>query len=113
MKFKKGERILFKTKNSLRSYNKFRRDFIALSGEAADYLAKKDIALVGIDYLSIKKKGDSDHRAHLSLLNKDIPIIRRTFFEKCEMKAGRYFLAALPLALKKTDGGPLRAVLLK
>jgi arylformamidase len=54
-KIKKGERILLKTKNSLRGFNEFYDDYIYLDGDAADYLSQLGIILVGIDALSIKK----------------------------------------------------------
>lgn len=108
---KKGERILFKTRNSSRGYAKFRKDFVALSGDAADMLAKRGVVLVGIDYLSIKKKGDKDHRAHLALLKKDIVILEGINLIK--VKPGEYFLVTVPLSLQGTDGAPVRAVLLQ
>jgi arylformamidase len=106
---KRGERILVKTKNSSRPDNKFFSDFIYLRGEAADYLAKVGVTLFGIDYLSIKKRGSVDHRAHTSLLKKKIPIIEGLRLRS--VRPGKYFLIATPLKLVKTDGSPIRAVL--
>ena len=110
-KIKKGERILFQTRNSSRGYKKFRRDFIALDGPAADFLAKKGIILVGTDYLSIKKSGDKDHRAHSSLLANNIVIFEG--LNLSDVKEGRYFFVGLPLKLISTDGAPARALLLQ
>ena len=110
-KIKRGERILFKTNNSTRGYKKFRSDFIALDGQAADFLAKKSVVLVGIDYLSVKKKGDKDRRAHLSLLEKNIVIFEG--LNLSGVREGYYFFVGLPLKLIKTDGAPARVFLLQ
>ena len=72
---KRGERILVKTSNSRRGFEKFYDDYIYLDGDAADYLAEKGIALFGIDSLSVKKRGGPDLRPHTSLLKKNIPIV--------------------------------------
>ncbi|MFI5421522.1 MAG: cyclase family protein, partial [Nitrososphaerales archaeon] len=51
----RGERILFKTRNSdnLWKVGKFVEDFVYISQEAARYLAKCGIRTVGVDYLSV------------------------------------------------------------
>lgn len=105
-----GERILLKTSNSLRGYDEFYSDFVYLSPEGAEYLSEQDIALVGIDYLSIKQKGSKDNRPHTVLLEKDIPIIEGIDLSKVE--EGSYTLIALPLNYTGMDGAPTRAVLL-
>src|SRR5580765_7490810 len=55
MKFKPGERILFKTPNSRRSWktDDFDEGFVYISKEAASFLAKARVMTVGIDYLSV------------------------------------------------------------
>jgi len=107
---KKGERILVKTRNSLRSQNVFRPDYVYLSGDATEYLAKLPIALFGIDAFSVKQRGSDDLRPHTVLLKKEIVILERINLRS--VKAGTYFLAALPLKLKGLDGSPVRAVLM-
>ena len=110
-KVKAGERILAKTKNSLRGFEKFYEDFIYLDGDAADYLAELGITLFGIDYLSIKKKGSTDNRSHTSLLSKNIPIIEG--IDLSLVSAGEYTLVCLPLKFIGLEGAPARAILLK
>lgn len=110
-KIKKGERILVKTKNSARGYKNFRTDYVYLEGDAADYLAKKQIILFGIDHLSVKQKGGDDNRPHTSLLKKKIPIFEGLDLSK--IKPGKYFFIGLPLRIKDLDGAPARAVLIK
>lgn len=107
---KAGDRILVKTSNSLRGYNEFYDNFVALDGDCADWLAEKNIALFGIDYLSIKQRGSADNRAHNSLLSKNIPIIEGLNLK--EVSVGKYELFCPPLKLTGVDGAPARAVLI-
>lgn len=106
-----GERLLFRTTNSELPKDKFFDDYIYLSGDAADYLAEVGVGLVGVDYLSIKQRGSSDHRPHTSLLSKHIAIIEALDLSKVE--AGSFTLVAFPLNIPDGDGAPARVVLLK
>lgn len=108
---KKGERLLAKTSNSKGGFEKFYDDYIYLDGDAADYLVSIGIALFGIDYFSIKKRGGKDHRPHTSLLAKGIPIVEGIDLSKVE--AGEYNLFCLPLRFTGIEGGPVRAILTK
>lgn len=110
-KIQPGERIIVKTKNSTLRFDKFRNDYIYLDGDAAEFLAKINIKLFGIDYLSIKQKGSSDHRPHTALLKKNIPIFEGLDLSKA--KPGSYFFIGLPLKMTGLDGAPARAVLIK
>lgn len=107
----KGEQILAKTNNSIRGYTTAYDDYIYLSPAGAAYLAELRIALFGIDYLSIKKRGSSDNRPHTELLSKGIPIIEGVDLSRAE--EGEYTLVALPLRFTSLDGSPIRALLLK
>ena len=51
----RGERILFKTRNSPRCWqaDDFVEDFVYMSHEAAQYLATLGVQTVGVDYLSV------------------------------------------------------------
>jgi len=106
----KGERILLKTKNSLRGFKEFYDDYVYLDGDAADYLGSLSVLLVGIDALSIKARGGSDHRPHTSLLAKNIPIVEG--LDLVSVKEGKYELVCLPLNFTDIDGAPARAVLI-
>lgn len=107
----KSERILLKTKNSLRGFKEFYSDYIYLDGDAADYLASLDILLIGIDSLSIKKSGGPDNRPHLSFLSKNIPIIEG--LNLSDVSEGEYELISLPLNFTNIEGAPARAVLIE
>lgn len=108
---KKGDRILFKTKNSEIGFKEFRDDFIFLSGDASEYLGSLDIALIGIDYISIKQKGSTDNRPHTAFLSREIPVLEGINLK--DVNEGEYVLSALPLKIKNCDGGLVRAVLIK
>ncbi|MFA6520070.1 MAG: cyclase family protein [Candidatus Paceibacterota bacterium] len=108
---KDGERILLKTKNSIRGLKQFHEDFVYLDGDAADYLASLQPLLVGIDSLSIKQRGGKDHRAHTSLLSKNIPILEGIDLKLADEK--EYELFCLPLKFTDIDGAPARAVLIE
>jgi arylformamidase len=104
-----GERLLFKTRNSIALRNKttFTENFVALSSRAAEYLVRQGIKTVGIDYLSIGpyQNGEIVHRI---LLEHNIGIIEG--LDLAQVKAGPYFLVCLPLKIMSGDGAPARAI---
>jgi len=108
---REGERILLKTYNSIRGFDSFYPNYVYLDGDAADYLAKVGVSAVGIDSLSIKQRGGADHRAHVSLLKANIPIIEGLALHEAEEK--EYELVCLPLHFSNIDGAPARAILIE
>src|SRR5205085_6333224 len=112
-RIKKGERILFKTRNSKKSWksDQFDEDFVYISQEAARYLAEKQVMTVGIDYLSVggfKKDGVETHHA---LLGAGIWVIEG--LNLARVKPGQYELVCLPIKLEGAEGAPARALLRK
>lgn len=107
-----SERVLLKTRNTTEALleKPFTEDYVALSGDGAAWLAEQGVKLVGIDYLSIQRRG-SDGRAHTELLEKRIPIIEGLWLK--DVPAGDYELIALPLRIENGDGAPARAILKK
>jgi arylformamidase len=110
---KKGERVLFKTRNSPRVYTseKFVEDYVYLDGDAADYLAAKKIILFGLDNITIGdiKNEESVIKTHQALLSAGIYIL-----EDCalaDVPRGEYELLCLPLLMYNGDAGPCRAIL--
>lgn len=97
---KSGERILAKT-NGL----------FYLDGDAADWLAAREIVLFGIDRLSVKKQGGEDTRPHTSLLSKNIVIFEG--LDLSQVNPGEYQFIGLPLRFTDLDGAPARAILIK
>jgi len=106
-----GERILFKTDNSLRGFEAFHDTWTALSSDAATYLADIGVKLVGIDWFGIKQKDAPDNGAHTNLLERGIPILEGIDLSGAE--EGTYTLSAFPVAYQGIDGAPARAVLIK
>ena len=105
----KGARMLLKTRNSARGFASFYDDYVYLDGAAAEWLAEREVSLVGIDYLSIKKRGGSDHRPHTVLLEHNIVILEG--IDLSHVVPGEYTLMCLPLSLPHLDGAPARAIL--
>lgn len=106
------ERVLLRTDNSVRRIildEVFHPDFVALSAEGADWLLRRDIATVGIDYYSIEPYQTPGHPTHMTLLGQDILVIEG--LNLVDVPAGRYRMACLPLRLQGADGGPARVVL--
>lgn len=68
-RIRRGERILFKTRNSARVWKTdgFIKEFVYLSTEAGRYLAARRVRTVGVDYLSVggykKKRAGGASRA--------------------------------------------------
>ena len=106
-----GERILFKTINSLEyiKLEHFVENFVYISREAADVLAHAGVRTVGIDYLSVGGFSKDLEETHLILLGAGIWIIEG--LDLFGVEPGRYELACLPLRLMGADGAPARAAL--
>jgi len=110
--YKNYDKILFKTKNSkyLKKV-KFFKNYVYLSKEAAGFLVKKKVKLIGIDYLSIEGFGSVDNYVHKILLKNEVIIIEGLDMSK--VGEGEYFLISLPLKLGGLDGSPARVILIK
>ncbi len=109
---KKGDNLLFKTRNSdLWAENKFQKNYVAFSDEAASYLADARINLVGIDYLSVERFQAKIPFVHRVLAREGV--INLEGLNLKEVDPGQYFLVALPLKLEGLEGSPVRAVLLR
>lgn len=107
----KGDRILFKTKNSERCWksDSFIEDFVYISHEAALFLAECRIKMVGVDYLSVGGFKKDGIETHLALLKAGIWIIEG--LNLSSVQPGDYELVCLPLKIEKGDGAPARAVI--
>jgi arylformamidase len=110
---KKGERVLFKTRNSPASYEaeKFNDDYCYIDESAADYLVKVGVKLVGIDFITIGsyKRPENIGKTHTALLGAGIYVL-----EDCALAnvpPGEYELLCLPLLMWNGDAGPCRAIL--
>jgi arylformamidase len=107
---RRGERILFKTANSSRPWNKerFDEDFVHISPEGARFLAGRAVRLVGVDYLSVggfRTDGAATHRA---LLEAGVWLLEGLDLSRAE--PGPVELVCLPLRLAGAEGAPARAL---
>ncbi|GAB4344624.1 MAG: cyclase family protein [Candidatus Abyssubacteria bacterium] len=106
------QRVLFKTSNSVLWHTQeFQKDFVYLRADAADYLVKAGVKLVGVDYLSVEKFGSKENLAHLTLLKAGVIIVEG--LNLLDVTPGRYELICLPLKIEGCDGAPCRAVLVE
>lgn len=108
LKIQKNDIVLLKTKN--KPDKKFNFNFVYLEKTGAEYLVSKKIKAVGIDSLGIERN-QPNHETHKILLKNNIPIFEGLDLSK--VKQGRYFFHGFPLKIKKGDGSPIRAVLIK
>jgi arylformamidase len=107
-----AERILFKTRNSAfwGRERTFQEGFVAITADGAEWLVKRDLRLIGMDYLSVAPFGEAT-ATHQTLLRRGIVLLEGVNLS--EVPAGRYDLYCLPLKLSKSDGAPARAVLIR
>ncbi|MCF7899726.1 cyclase family protein [Candidatus Babeliales bacterium] len=107
----KDDIILLKTKNSLLSETQnFEPNFVYLEKSGAEFLAKKEVKTVGIDYLGIERN-QPDHETHKILLEKEIVIIEGLRLKDATEK--EYFFYCLPIFTVGLEAAPARAILIK
>jgi arylformamidase len=104
-------RLLFKTRNSslwVENKREFHEDFVGLDDSGAEWLVRKGIQLVGIDYLSIAAYADPV-KPHRILLESGMVILEG--LNLSEIQRGRYTLYCFPVKILGSDGAPTRAIL--
>jgi arylformamidase len=110
---KKGERLLFKTRNSPESYagKKFMEDYVYFSDEAAEYLVEKGVRMVGLDFLTIGNFRDEPSivKTHTTFLAAGVYVLELAALGG--VPAGEYELLCMPLPLYHGDACPVRAIL--
>lgn len=106
----KGDIVLIRT-----DWDKFWRKDIylksnpGLSADAAQYLKKKQVKLVGIDTPNIDHPTASKFPVHNILLAKNIPIIEN-LTNLGSIEKSRFEFIAMPLKIKQGTGSPVRAI---
>jgi arylformamidase len=110
-RIRRGERILFKTRNSSHVWqtDEFIEDFVFISDEAALFLSKRGLRVVGVDYLSVGGFKGGGSFVHKTLLGNGVWIIEG--LNLSQVSPGIYDLICLPLKLSRGDGAPARAIL--
>jgi arylformamidase len=105
-------RVLFKTRNSefwADGETDFQTDFVGLSEDGAEYLVRRGVKLVGMDYLSIAPFKKS-RPTHERLLEAGVVVVEG--LNLTEVEQGRYTIYCLPLKIANSDGAPARAILI-
>ncbi len=103
-------RILFKTL-SFPDPNCWTDDFVSLSPELIEYLAAKNVILVGIDTPSVDPAHDKVLESHTAIFKNDMAILEGIVLD--DVDEGLYQLIALPLKIAGADATPVRAILVK
>jgi len=109
-----AERVLFRTRSSVRGWMKsstFHRDFAFVAPDAAQLLADSGVKLVGVDYISAEKFAADVPMTHRILLGRGIPIVEGLLLEA--VTPGDYDLIVLPMKVGGHEGAPARAILRK
>jgi arylformamidase len=107
-----AERVLFRTRSSLRGWMAsptFHHDFAYVAPDAAQLLADAGVKLVGVDYISAEQFGAPAPLTHRTLLGRGIPIVEGLAL--AGVPAGDYDLIVLPIKVGGHEGAPARAVL--
>ena len=107
------KRLLLKTDNSnlwITKANRFKKNYVYLTENGAQWLVQRGILLVGIDYLSIGSFSNG-FKTHQVLLEANVVVLEG--LNLSEVEAGEYELICLPLKLVGAEGAPARVLLRK
>lgn len=108
-----AERLLLRTRNSLlwqRGETEFFPGFVGISADGAEWLARRRLRLIGVDYLSVAPFRQSGP-THRILLAAGVILLEGA--DLSAVPPGTYDLYCLPLKLLGADGAPARAVLVE
>jgi len=105
---KKGDFVLFKTKNSFEEIFNF--EFVFINESASAYLAELKVSGVGVDGLGVERDQEG-HPTHKNLFKADIIIIEGLRLK--EIQEGQYMMYALPIKIKGMDALPLSVILVE
>lgn len=108
---KSCKRILIKTDNQkywIENKTTFQENFCSIDKSGAEWIVKRGIVLVGIDYLSIQRFNDNID-THVILLSAEVVIVETLNLQ--EVIQGWFELICLPIKLKGLEGAPVRALL--
>ncbi len=105
-------RLLIRTDNSERALTPdFDPTYVALTGDAAEWLLAHAVRLVGLDAPSLDLFDSTEFPAHNVLLAAGVIFVE--LLALGSVAAGAYELICLPLPLLDGDGAPARAVLVR
>ena len=88
----------------------FAEEYVGLSVDAADWLIRKGVKLVGIDYLSIDAPSNAGLPVHRALLANNVVVVESLNLN--QVPEGHYQLVCLPMKIGGSEGAPARVILL-
>ncbi len=100
------ERVLIRT---ARVASQNWTSFSALAPETIEFLATKNVVLIGIDTPSVDPSSSQALPAHQQLRRHQLRVLENLVLD--DVPAGDYELIALPLKLMRADASPVRAIL--
>ena len=101
--------VFFKTSNSnLPKQGGFTERYVFIEPEAAEELLKKNVRVVGIDYISVDRYESESLPVHKTLLSNDILIVEG--LELNNVPLGRCKVYIMPINIQNMDGLPARVV---
>lgn len=106
-------RILFKTSNSLlwrKKETSFNKKYVGLTVDGALWLVKKEITLIGVDYLSVATFREIAE-VHKTFLKKGVVLLEG--IDLSAVTSGIYTLVSMPLKISAVEAAPVRAILIK
>lgn len=83
------------------------------SRRAVEYLIENGIRFIGMDVVGPDGKGDKRFECHKALFNADVVIVENIANTNKIDFDTKYTMMALPLSLDKSDGTPIRVVLVE
>lgn len=102
-------RVLFKT-NSIQNVNVWQEEFAYLTPEVIDWLAARQVQLIGIDTPSMDHAKSKSLECHQAFYRNRLAILEGLVLR--DIPAGLYVLVAFPLKMQGAEASPVRAVLL-
>jgi arylformamidase len=103
-----AERVVFAT-GTYPTSRHFTHDFAGIAPETIDFLADRDVRLVGIDTPSVDPYDSEASDAHRACLRRKVAILEGIVLDG--VPEGVHELIALPLRLVGFDASPVRAIL--
>jgi arylformamidase len=107
------ERVIFKTRNSSvweLDQRYFDPSFVGLTFDGASWLAGIGLRLVGVDYLSVQRFGDSDD-THKVLYRAGAVVLEG--LNLSGTRPGNYRMVCLPMLLIGAEAAPARVILIQ
>ncbi len=106
-------RLLLRTDNSeaRATQRGFDRAYIAMTADAADWVLRRGLRLIGVDGPSVELFDASGFPVHHALLGAGLVIVENLALTG--VPAGAYRLICLPLRIAGVEGAPARAVLVR